>query len=192
MSGKIVAVVDDEAFIVEMITLYLGLKGYTVHGVYSGTEGLILVKTEKPDVLLLDLMMPDIEGFDVTAQLRAMPEFAKLPIVIISARVDSESRQRAMKAGANVYLTKPLKMAEVVAEIERVLALAASSPEPPKDQLPEQVSPPEPPKDQLPEQVSPPPEPPKERLPEQVSPSPEPPKDQLPEQASERPPEPPR
>jgi CheY-like chemotaxis protein len=122
MSGKTIAVVDDEAFIVEMITMFFKMKGYNVHGVHSGTEGLILVQTEKPDVLLLDLMMPDIEGFEVAEQLRSMPEFAHLPIVVISARIDPESRQRAMDAGANAYLTKPLKMPEVLAEVERVLA----------------------------------------------------------------------
>jgi DNA-binding response OmpR family regulator len=125
MSGKIIAVVDDETFIVEMITMFLGMKGYTVRGVYSGKEGLILVQTEKPDVLLLDLMMPDIEGFEVASRLRAMPEFADLPIVIISARTDAESRKRAMDAGADSYLTKPLRMPEVLAEIERVLAASS-------------------------------------------------------------------
>ena len=122
MSGKTIAVVDDEPFIVEMITIYFSMKGYTVHGVNSGTEGLILVQNEKPDVLLLDLMMPDIEGFEVAKQLRAMTEFSELPIIVISARIDSESRQRAMDTGANAYLTKPLKMSEVLAEVERVLA----------------------------------------------------------------------
>ena len=121
MSGKTIAVVDDEPFIVEMITMYFTMKGYTVHGVHSGTEGLILVQNEKPDVLLLDLMMPDIEGFEVAEKLRAMPEFDDMPIVIISARIDSESKARAMNAGADAYLTKPLKMAEVLAEVERML-----------------------------------------------------------------------
>jgi DNA-binding response OmpR family regulator len=121
MSGKTIAVVDDEAFIVDMITMFFTMKGYTVYGVNSGTEGLVLVQTEKPDVLLLDLMMPDIEGFEVAEQLRSMPEFADLPIVVISARVDSESRERAMNAGADAYLTKPLKMPEVLAEVERFL-----------------------------------------------------------------------
>ncbi|MBN1564107.1 MAG: response regulator [Anaerolineae bacterium] len=122
MSGKTIAVVDDEPFTVEMITMFFRMKGYTVHGVHSGTEGLIVVQNEKPDVLLLDLMMPDIEGFEVAERLRAMPEFVDLPIVVISARIDSEARQRAMAAGATAYMTKPLKMPEVLAEVERVTA----------------------------------------------------------------------
>jgi DNA-binding response OmpR family regulator len=122
MSGKKIVVVDDEPFIVEMITMFFELKGYTVHGANTGTEGLILVQVEKPDVLLLDLMLPDIEGFEVAAQLRKTPEFAQLPIVIISARTESESKKRAADAGANAYQTKPLKMPEVLAEVERVMA----------------------------------------------------------------------
>jgi DNA-binding response OmpR family regulator len=131
MSGKTIVVVDDEPLIVEMITMFFELNGYTVHGVNTGREGLVLVDVEKPDVLLLDLMMPDIEGFEVAAQLRAEPEFAHLPIVIITARIDPESRKRAIKAGATVYLTKPLKMPEVLAEVERVLRAPPEQPSPP-------------------------------------------------------------
>jgi DNA-binding response OmpR family regulator len=131
MSGKTIVVVDDEPLIVEMITMFFELNGYTVHGVNTGREGLVLVDVEKPDVLLLDLMMPDIEGFEVAAQLRAKPEFAHLPIVIITARIDPESRKRAIKAGATVYLTKPLKMPEVLAEVERVLRAPPEQPSPP-------------------------------------------------------------
>lgn len=122
MAGKTIAVVDDEPFIVEMITTFFELKGYTVRGVYTGQEGLVLTQVEQPDVLLLDLMLPDIHGYEVAETLRKDPQFAQLPIVIISARVEPESRQRAEKAGANAYLTKPLKMTEVLAEVEHALA----------------------------------------------------------------------
>jgi DNA-binding response OmpR family regulator len=128
---KVILVVDDESFIVEMITMYLQISGYEVRGAYTGQDGLTLVQLEKPDALLLDLMLPDIEGFEVCERVRAMPDVAHMPILIISARVDPESKARAEKAGANGYLTKPVKMAELGAELERVLN---PSPAPSADQ----------------------------------------------------------
>jgi len=122
MSQPVIVVVDDEPFIVDMIRTFLQLKGYTVHGVHTGQEGLILTQVERPDALLLDLMLPDIEGFEVCRRLRAMPELARLPILIISARYDPESRKRAERAGATAYLIKPLKMPQLVAELEKALA----------------------------------------------------------------------
>jgi inorganic pyrophosphatase len=109
-NDKTIVVVDDEPFIVEMLSTFLEIKGYQVRGAYSGEEGLLTVQTEKPDALLLDLMLPDIDGLQVMSRLRAMPDFANLPILIISARTDTEAKVRAEQAGANDYLTKPVQM----------------------------------------------------------------------------------
>lgn len=129
MSDKqVVLVVDDEPFIVDMVTTYLGIKGYEVRGAYTGEDGLTLIPLEKPDILLLDLMLPDMEGFEVCARVRAMPDFAQMPVVIISARSEPESKARAEKAGANVYLTKPIKMPELLAEVEKLLRVPPIQP----------------------------------------------------------------
>jgi DNA-binding response OmpR family regulator len=119
---KVILVVDDESFIVDMITMYLQISGYEVRGAYTGQDGLTLVQLEKPDALLLDLMLPDIQGFEVCERVRAMPDVAQMPILIISARVDPESKARAEKAGADGYLTKPIKMAELAAELKKALS----------------------------------------------------------------------
>jgi DNA-binding response OmpR family regulator len=128
---KVVLVIDDEPFIVDMVTTFLEISGYEVHGATNGLNGLTLIPLEKPDVLLLDLMLPDIEGFEVCTRVRTMPDFAHLPILIISARTDPESKARAEKAGANGYLTKPLRMADLVAEIKKLLSAPPAAPEKP-------------------------------------------------------------
>jgi DNA-binding response OmpR family regulator len=118
---KVVLVVDDEPFIVDMVKTYLGMKGYEVRGAYTGQDGLTLLPLEQPDIMLLDLMLPDMEGFEVCARVRAMPDFAQMPVLVISARVDPDAMDRAERAGANGYLTKPIKMPELLAAVERFL-----------------------------------------------------------------------
>jgi DNA-binding response OmpR family regulator len=122
---QVVLVVDDEPAIVDMVTTYLGFKGYEVHGANTGEDGLTLIPLERPDILLLDLMLPDMDGFEVCTRVRAMPEFAQMPVLIISARVDAESMARAERAGANGYLTKPIRMPELLAEVIKLLSAPA-------------------------------------------------------------------
>ncbi|MBN2304160.1 MAG: response regulator [Anaerolineae bacterium] len=122
MSQKVIAVVDDEPLIVDMLTTFLTVKGFMVRGVNSGEEGLTLVEVENPDLLILDLMMPDIEGFDVLVELRKTPPFDRLPILVLTARTDSRARERAMQCGADGFLTKPVKFPDLLIEIERLLA----------------------------------------------------------------------
>ena len=123
---RVVLVVDDEPAIVDMVTTYLGFKGYEVCGANTGEDGLTLIPLEKPDILLLDLMLPDMEGFEVCARVRAMPEFARMPVLIISARVDPEAMTRAEKVGANGYMIKPIKMPDLLAEVKRLLSAPTS------------------------------------------------------------------
>ena len=133
MSPKAIGVIDDEPRIVELLTTFFEIKGYTVHGAYSGEEGLVMVQGTRPDALLLDLMLPDIGGFEVLERLRAQPDFATLPVVIISARIDPEAKTRADRAGANAYMTKPLNFPDLLAELERLTsqpsAQAAAGPD---------------------------------------------------------------
>ncbi len=128
MSSKKIVVVDDEPLIVDMLTTFLTVKGYTVNGVFSGEDGLAMVQVENPDLLILDLMMPDIEGFEVAEKLRAMPAFANLPILVLSARTDAAAKQRAEDAGTNGYLTKPVKFPELLTEVERLLVPSEATP----------------------------------------------------------------
>jgi DNA-binding response OmpR family regulator len=114
-------IVDDEAATVDMLSTYLSMNGHETVGAYSGEEGLDSVHSEQPDLLILDLMMPDLEGFEVCKRLRASGDYATLPILIISARVDQSSIDRAMGLGADSYLTKPIDLSKLISEITRLL-----------------------------------------------------------------------
>ncbi len=124
MAKKTILVVDDETHIVEMMTTFLSLKGYDVRGAHTGQSGLALALADPPDALLLDLMLPDLDGFEVCRQLRDVDELAHVPVLIISARTDPLSKQRAEDAGADAYFTKPVAMPQLISELEALLARA--------------------------------------------------------------------
>lgn len=114
-------IVDDEVATVDMLSTYLGLVGHETVGAFSGEEGLSSVHSEQPDLLILDLMMPDLEGFDVCKRLRESGDYTTLPILIISARIDQQSIDRAIGLGADSYLTKPIDLSRLTSEIIRLL-----------------------------------------------------------------------
>ena len=114
-------IVDDESATVDMLATYLNIIGHDTVGAYSGEDGLVLAEAERPDLVILDLMMPDIQGFDVCQRLRASGKFENLPIVILSARIDQASIDKAMDSGADVYLTKPIDLPKLTSEIKRLL-----------------------------------------------------------------------
>ncbi len=122
MSGKTVVIVDDEPAMVDMLTTFLTMKGFQVHGAYTGMAGLDAIERVQPDVVLLDLMLPDIDGFEVCRRLRSRPAYASLPVVIISARAETEAVERAMGAGANAYMVKPLRFPELLEEIAKLVS----------------------------------------------------------------------
>lgn len=120
MAAKIL-IVDDEPFTVDLFETFLELNGYETVKAYNGEDGLVLAKIEHPDVMILDLMMPDIEGYEVCERLRAFQPTAKLPILIVSARAEPSSRDRALKVGASGYLTKPVQFPVLLNELKRLL-----------------------------------------------------------------------
>jgi DNA-binding response OmpR family regulator len=114
-------IVDDEPATVQMIETFIQIKGYTSASAYSGTDGLAMLELDKPDLVILDLMMPDMEGFEVCKRMRASETFKATPILIISARTDQEAFDKASASGANGYLTKPFQLPALLAEIERLV-----------------------------------------------------------------------
>jgi two-component system KDP operon response regulator KdpE len=113
-----VLVVDDERAILRFLRTSLGAHGYDVLEAATGQEGLEMAALEKPEVVLLDLTLPDLDGVEVTRRLR---EWSGVPIIVVSVRGGEQDKIEALDAGANDYLTKPFGLGELMARIRVVL-----------------------------------------------------------------------
>ena len=123
-----VLVVDDEKAILRFLRTSLGAHGYQVLEAATGQSGLEMVALEKPEVVLLDLTLPDLDGVEVTRRLR---EWSTVPIIVVSVRGGEQDKIEALDAGANDYLTKPFGLGELMARMRVVLrAPAAETPDP--------------------------------------------------------------
>lgn len=107
--AKKILIADDEEDIKVVTQLFLESKGYEIVTAYDGLDALDKVKSEKPDAVLLDIMMPLIDGFEVCQRMKEDPELAGIPVVMMSASTHSESRQRGLDAGAVDFLIKPFQ-----------------------------------------------------------------------------------
>jgi len=122
-TGLRVLVVDDEQAIRRFLRTSLTVNGYTVFEAGSGQQALAAVVNDRPDVIILDLGLPDMAGLEVTARLR---EWSKIPIIILSVRDQESDKIAALDAGADDYLTKPFGVGELMARIRVVLRRAAN------------------------------------------------------------------
>jgi DNA-binding response OmpR family regulator len=113
-----ILIIEDDPEAAHILELSLKREGYTVGIAMDGTQGLSAVQTQRPDLVLLDLMMPDVDGFEVCRRIRANPATARLPIIVVSARTQDADKQMAAKVGASGYLTKPYRRADLLAAIE--------------------------------------------------------------------------
>jgi two-component system, OmpR family, KDP operon response regulator KdpE len=118
-----VLVVDDDPQIVRAVRVNLSARGYTVTSAYSGRKALAEAAEVRPDVVVLDLGLPDLDGVDVIADLR---RWTSVPIVVLSGRAGSSDKVEALEAGADDYVTKPFDVDELVARIRAVTRRAAS------------------------------------------------------------------
>lgn len=114
---KTVLVVEDEANIVDILTFNLEREGYAVLSAYDGQAGLALAREKKPDLILLDLMLPKINGFEVCKTLR--DEDSTVPILMLTAREEESDKVRGLELGADDYITKPFSIRELMARVKR-------------------------------------------------------------------------
>lgn len=116
-----VLVVDDESSIREMIRFGLGKSGMAVECAASGQEALVKINEKPPDIMLLDWMMPNMSGPELTRRLRKNPVTASIPIIMLTARVSEDDKVTGLNAGADDYIVKPFSPRELVARINAVL-----------------------------------------------------------------------
>jgi two-component system phosphate regulon response regulator PhoB len=121
---KRVLVVDDDVDINESLQQALRIAGYDVVGAMTGVEALAETARARPDLILLDQMLPDIDGIEICRRLRAAPETKRVPIVFLTARADEKARVRGLALGADDYVVKPFSMAELLLRIRAVLRRA--------------------------------------------------------------------
>ena len=118
MTGKRVLVVDDDVKTVELVKLYLKRDGYRVFTAHDGHDGLRLAQEGRPDLIVLDLMLPGIDGLEVCRILRAESD---VPIIMLTARTTDEDKLTGLGLGADDYLTKPFSPRELAARVRAVL-----------------------------------------------------------------------
>lgn len=108
---KKILIVDDDVYIGDMLEEMLNREGYKVQRAYSGTEALLLLKGEKPDLVLLDLMLPGLQGEEL------LPQIEEIPVIVISAKSEVSGKVKLLLQGAADYITKPFAMEELLARV---------------------------------------------------------------------------
>jgi len=122
--------IEDEPEMIDLIRIILERKGYNVVGAIGGQEGLETLATQTPDLILLDLMMPDVDGWEVFRQVRANPRLQSAPVIVVTAKAQSIDKVLGLHiAKVNDYITKPFGPHELIAAVERVLGVKSSSEE---------------------------------------------------------------
>jgi two-component system alkaline phosphatase synthesis response regulator PhoP len=127
-----ILVVDDDREIVRLVRTYLEQGGYEVLTAYDGETALHIVRRERPDLILLDLMLPERDGWDVTRVVRGDVGLAAMPIIMLTARVEDQDKIVGLELGADDYVSKPFNPREVVARVRAVLRRVRGEPAPPR------------------------------------------------------------
>jgi len=120
-SSKKVLIVEDERDILQLVTHYLEKEGFRVLTATTGIEALKKVQEEKPDLLMLDLMLPEMDGLEVCKRVRAMPDTAMLPIIMLTAKAEESDTIVGLELGADDYVTKPFSPKALVARAKALL-----------------------------------------------------------------------
>ena len=124
---KRVVCIEDEPEMIDLVRLILGRKGFQVIGANGGVEGLDTVRREKPDLVLLDLMMPDMDGWEVYQQMKADPELRDIPVVVVTAKAQSIDKVLGLHiAKVDDYITKPFGPQELMESVAKILGEAPS------------------------------------------------------------------
>ena len=120
--SRLIMVVDDEESVRMVVTFALEKAGYRVVGASSGEEALDSVMDHRPDLIFLDLMMPNIDGWEVLQLLKSNPETESIPVCLLTAKGDIRNKMYALQQGAADYITKPFRREELLKKVESITA----------------------------------------------------------------------
>jgi two-component system response regulator VicR len=119
---KCILCVEDEPEMIDLIRLILGRRGFDVKGANGGVEGLKMIRQEKPDLILLDLMMPDMDGWEVYQQIKADEKTRGIPVIVVTAKAQSIDKVLGLHiAKVDDYIAKPFNPQELLSSVEKVL-----------------------------------------------------------------------
>ncbi len=127
--GKRIVVVEDEEKVISIIRAVLSREGFYIKSAPDGISGLKLIREEIPDLLILDLMLPGLDGFDVCREIRMDPRTAQIPIIILTCKSEELDRVLGLELGADDYITKPFSPRELLARVKAVLRRTGRSKE---------------------------------------------------------------
>jgi len=116
-----ILIVDDEQDIADLVSYNLEKEGFNTIKAYDGADVLKIVKTQKPDLIILDLMLPHMNGLDICRAIRRNPETASLPIIMLTAKGDEVDKIIGLEIGADDYMTKPFSIKELIARVRTIL-----------------------------------------------------------------------
>ncbi len=125
MNGKTIAIIEDDKDILELIALHVQKAGFKPKKFTDGESFFRYLSTDMPDVLILDLMLPDMDGLEICKMLRSNPSTAKLPIIILTAKIEETDKIVGLELGADDYITKPFSPRELIARVKAVLRRTA-------------------------------------------------------------------
>jgi len=121
---KTVMIIEDEADAAEMFAEMMRVNGFRVLKMYSSTPAIPMITMEKPDVVILDIMMPDISGLEVLRYMRREPDLSRIPVIVVSAKSMPGDIKNGLDAGASLYLTKPVGFLDLKEAVDKVLGKA--------------------------------------------------------------------
>jgi CheY-like chemotaxis protein len=127
-SVPVILLAEDNEANIRTLSSYLEAKGYCVLLAKDGQEAIDLAKIHQPDLILMDIQMPGIDGLEATRQIRLDPDLADIPIIALTALAMAGDRERCLEAGANNYLTKPVKLKQLATIIQQLLTVRKASP----------------------------------------------------------------
>ena len=122
MSSPRILVADDEPALLRLLEFVLGRRGYIIQGVTNGTAAVKILKTESPDLVILDVMMPGLDGYEVLTYIRETAHLEGLPVVMLTARAQLDDIQLGLSLGADAYLAKPFDPEDLLSVVESLIS----------------------------------------------------------------------